>query len=97
MYDAEMKNAWRLFDSQFGRQARAAEATWARSLSPSDRMAIVEDLYLTARQVHERAADWHTVESVAWKRTLGERQRFVAALHRLRETARGPTPLADAR
>lgn len=91
-----MSDRWRLFESRFGSQIRASDAAWARSLSLNERIAIVEDLYGTARQAHERASDWDEVEDLAWQRALDDRRRFVAALHGLRKVERGPTPLADA-
>lgn len=92
-----MIDRWKIFESQFGRKARASDAAWCRGLSTTERAQLVEDLYSAARQAHEQAADWASVEDLAWQRALAERQRFVAALRRLREPSRGRTPLADAR
>lgn len=91
-----MIDSWRLFDSRFGRQIRASDAAWARGLSPTERLGLVEELYGTARRAHEQSADWHTVERLAWRETLAERQRFVAALDRPKEAARGRSTVADA-
>jgi len=96
-YDEDMIDRWKIFEAEFGRKARISDATWYRGLSADERTAIVEDLYATVRQAHERAADWDMVEHLAWQRTLAERRRYVAALHRPQETPCGRTPVADAR
>ena len=92
-----MIDRWKIFEAEFGRKVRISEAAWCRRLSADERAAIVEDLYATARQAHERAADWGAVEDLAWQRTLAERQRCMVALHRPLETPCGRTPVADAR
>lgn len=92
-----MTDRWTIYESQFGQKVRASDADWCRGLSAAERAAIVEDLYASARQAHERAADWDIVEEFAWQRTLAERKRFVLALHRSRETRGGRTSVADAR
>lgn len=92
-----MTDRWTIFESQFGQKVRASDAEWCRGLSATERAAIVEDLYASARRAHERAADWDIVEEFAWQRTLAERKRFVLALHGSRETRGGRTPVADAR
>lgn len=96
LYDAVMIDRWKIFESRFGRKARASDAAWYRALSPTARVAIVEDLYATAREVHEGAADWSAVEDLAWQRTLAERRQFVAAIHSQGKTPRRRTSLADA-
>jgi len=96
LYDEVMTDRWKIFESRFGRQARASDAAWCRGLSPAARVAIVEDLYAMARQVHEGAADWSAVEDLAWQRTLAERRHFVAAIHSHWKTTRGCTSVADA-
>ena len=88
---------WKIFEAEFGHKVRSSDAEWCRGLSTDDRAAIVEDLYATARQAHEHAADWAAVEDLAWQRKLAERRRFVAVIHRPQETPRGRSPVADAR
>ena len=92
-----MTDRWVIFESQFGHKVRASDAEWCRGLSATERAAIVEDLYASVRQAHERAADWALVDDCAWQRTLAERKRFVLALHGPQETRGGRTPVADAR
>jgi hypothetical protein len=92
-----MTDRWAIFESQFGQKIRASDAEWCRGLSATERAAIVEDLYASVRQAHERAADWALIDDCAWQRTLAERKRFVLALHGPQETRGGRTPVADAR
>jgi hypothetical protein len=87
---------WGLLDERFGALARASDTAWAKTLSPADRVAIVEDLFGVAYAAHERAGDWGAVDDLAWRETLAERRRLAAAFHRLDEVQRGCTPLADA-
>lgn len=86
---------WKIFEARFGQTVRESDAVWCRSQSPSERFEIVEDLYAMARQAHENAANWTAIEDLAWERTLADRQRFVAAIHRSLETARGRSAVAD--
>jgi hypothetical protein len=79
-----------------GTFVRASDTAWAKTLSPADRLAIVEDLFGVAYAAHERAGDWGAVDDLAWRETLAERRRLAAAFHRLDEVQRGCTPLADA-
>lgn len=92
-----MMDRWKIFESQFGRKVRESDAAWCRGLSATELAAIVEDLYATARQAHEHAADWSAVEDLAWQQALAKRKRFVMALHRPREKPCGRTPVADTR
>lgn len=87
---------WALFEARFGARARASDASWAKTLSPTDRLAVVEDLFGVAHAAHERAGDWGAIDGLAWRETLAERRRLAAAFHRLDEVQRGCTPLADA-
>ena len=87
---------WGLLEERFGTFVRASDTAWAKTLSPADRLAIVEDLFGVAYAAHERAGDWAAVDDLAWRETLAERRRLAAAFHRLDEVQRGCTPLADA-
>ena len=87
---------WGLLDERYGALIRASDTAWAKTLSPADRLAIVEELLGVARAAHERAGDWGAVDDRAWRETLAERRRLAAAFHRLDEVQRGCTPLADA-
>ncbi len=87
---------WALFEERFGPRARASDAAWARSLSPADRLAIVEDLFRAAHAAHALSGDWDAVDERAWCDTLAERRRLAAAFHRLDEVHRGCAPVADA-
>ncbi len=51
-----MIDRWKIFEAPFGRTVRESDAAWCRGLSPTERAKIVEDLYATARLVHEGAA-----------------------------------------
>ena len=70
---------WAEFDRRYGDRARASDAAWATSLSPAERIAIVEDLFATVRGVHETTGDWGDVDARAWHETLEQRRRFVTA------------------
>lgn len=87
---------WALFEERFGTRVQASDTAWAKTLSPTDRLALVEDLFGVAYAAHERAGDWGAVDDRAWRETLAERRRLAAAFHRLDEVQGGRTPLADA-
>lgn len=87
---------WRLFEGNFGDRARASDIAWARHLTPAERLAVVDDLLNTVRTAHEVTGDWDAVEAVAWRETLAERRRLVAAFQTLDEVRLGSAPLADA-
>lgn len=87
---------WALFEERFGTRVQASDTAWAKTLSPTDRLAIVEDLFGVAYAAHERAGDWAAVDDRAWSETLAERRRLAASFHRLDEVQGGCTPPADA-
>ena len=76
---------WGEFERSFGDRARASDAEWATNLRPAECIAIVEDRFATVRGVHEAAGDWADVDAGAWRATLEERRRFVAAFANYRE------------
>lgn len=87
---------WGLLEERFGTLVRASDTAWAKTLTPADRVSIVEDLFGAAYAAHARAGDWNVVDDLAWHETLAERRRLAAAFHRFDEVQRGCTPLADA-
>ena len=87
---------WGLLEKRFGTRVRASDTAWATTLSPADRLAIVEELFGVVYKAHEHAGDWSAVDELAWRETLAERRRLTAAFHRLDEVQRGCTRLADA-
>jgi hypothetical protein len=86
-----------MYEERYGDLARASDAAWAASLTPLERLAIVDGLLSGVRNVRERAGDWDEVEARAWQAVLEERRGQVAAFHRLDEVQRGFSPSADAR
>lgn len=94
---ASPRQRWELFESLCGDRARASDAAWARGLSPGERLAVVDDLFLTVRAARRAAGDWRQVDDLAWQQTLEDRIRQVAAFRRFDEATGGTRPVADAR
>jgi hypothetical protein len=93
----DLRSRWEMYEERYGDLARASDAAWAASLTPLERLAIVDGLLSSVRNVRERAGDWDEVEARAWQAVLEERRGQVAAFHRLDEVQRGFSPSADAR
>ena len=91
------RQRWEQFEHLCGTQVRASDASWARGLSPAERLAVVDDLLGTIRAVRVAAGDWQQVDDRAWRETLSDRIRQVEAFQRLDEASRGTRPVADAR
>ena len=87
---------WRLFEQLCGDRVRASDASWACGLSPAERLAVTDDLFVTVRAAHVAAGDWHQVEDRNWQESLRDRLRQVQAFQRFDEASRGTSPLADA-
>ena len=95
------RQRWQLFEQLCGARVRASDEAWARGLSPADRLAVVDDLFLSVRAARLAAGDWLSVDAAAWQETLHERMRQVRAFRRLDEARhdeapRGTGTLADA-
>lgn len=86
-----------MFESLCGERVRASDAAWARGLSAADRLALVDDLFLTVRAARRDAGDWLRVDDLAWKETLCDRIRQVESFRRFDEASRGTGPVANAR
>jgi len=91
------RRRWAIYQERYGGLARASDAAWAASLTPAERLAIVDGLPAGVRGVRERAGDWDEVDARSWQATLEERAAQVAAFRRLDEVNRGRDPAADAR
>lgn len=76
---------WAEFERSFGDRARASDSAWATTLRPTDRVALIENLFATIRGVHEANGDWADIDAAAWRETLEERVRFVTAFGNYRE------------
>ncbi len=74
---------------------RASDVTWAGALSPAERLAVADDLFVTVRDVRLAAGDWQQVDDRAWEATLAARLHDVTAFRRLDEVNRGSSPLAN--
>ena len=61
-----------------------------------DRLAVVDDLFVTVRAARRAAGDWQQVDDLAWQATLKARMLEVEAFRRLDEATHGSSPLADA-
>jgi len=93
----DFHSRWAKFEERYGDLARASDAAWAAALTPGERLAIVDGLLSSVRDVRQRAGDWDEVEARAWQAALEERRDQVAAFRRLDEVQRGCGPSADAR
>jgi hypothetical protein len=88
------RECWHRFEALAGERVRASDATWAGALSPAERLAVADDLFVTVRDVRLAAGDWQQVEDRAWEATLAARIREITAFRRLDEATRGSSPLA---
>lgn len=95
-FAASPRGRWEAFESLCGDRARASDAAWARGLSPVQRLAVVDDLFVTVRAARCRAGDWSLVDALAWRQTLDDRIRQVEAFRRFDEASGGTSPVADA-
>ncbi len=86
---------WHRFEALAKERVRASDATWAGALSPAERLAVADDLFVTVRDVGLAAGDWQQVEQRAWEATLAARIREITAFRRLDEATRGTGPLAN--
>ena len=91
------RDRWQLFETLAGERVRASAAAWAGGLSPAQRLAVADDLFVTVRDVRRAAGDWQEIDDRAWEATLAARIREVAAFRQLDEATRGSSPLANAR
>jgi len=87
---------WQLFDQLCGDRVRASDASWACGLSPTERLAVTDDLFVTVRAARVAAGDWHQVDDRNWQESLRDRLRQVQAFQRFDKVTRGTSPLADA-
>ncbi|NQW46538.1 MAG: hypothetical protein HQ464_02085 [Planctomycetes bacterium] len=87
---------WQLFEQLCGNRVRASDASWACGLSPAERLAVTDDLFVTVRAARVAAGDWHQVDDRNWQESLRDRLRQVRAFQRFDKVARGTSPLADA-
>lgn len=90
------RHRWAIYEERYGALARASDAAWAASLTPADRLAVVDGLLAGVRGVRERAGDWDEADTRSWQAALEERRAQVAAFRRLDEVNRGRGPAADA-
>jgi hypothetical protein len=90
------RRRWDLFEAICGDRVRAGDAAWAAALSPAGRLAVADDLLTTIRAVRVAAGDWRAVDDRAWRETLAERDRQVAAFRPLDAVTHGSGPVADA-
>jgi len=86
---------WNLFETLAGERVRASDAAWAGGLSPAQRLAVVDDLLVTVRDVRRAAGDWQEIDDRAWEATLAARIFELAAFRRFDEANRGSSPLAN--
>lgn len=90
------RQRWEVFEKLCGDRVRASDASWARGLSPAERMAVADDLFMTVRAARVGAGDWQQVDDLAWHETLNDRVRQVQAFRRFDEATHGTRPVADA-
>lgn len=90
------RRRWAIYEERYGGLARASDAAWVASLTPADRLAIVDGLLASVRSVRERVGDWNEVDARGWQAALQERAAQVAAFRRFDEVNRGRRPTADA-
>ena len=90
------RQRWDLFESLCGARIRAGDAAWAAGLSPTARLALVDDLLTTIRAARVAAGDWQALDDRAWRATLAERRLQVRAFRSLDEGMHGTGDLADA-
>lgn len=93
---ASPRRRWQLFEHLCGERVRSSDAAWARSLLPAERLAVVDDLFMSVRAARVAAGDWQHVDARAWHETLDERMLQVRAYGRLDEATRGTRTVADA-
>ena len=74
---------------------RASDAAWAGGLSPAQRLAVADDLFVTVRDVRRLAGDWQQIDDRAREATLAARIFELAAFRRFDEANRGSSPLAN--
>ncbi len=86
-----------MFEALCGDRVRASDAAWALGLSAAERLALVDDLFLTVRAARRDAGDWPRVDDFAWQETLRDRIRQVESFRRFDEASRGTRPVANAR
>ena len=86
---------WQLFEALAGERVRASEAAWVGALSPAQRLAVADDLFVTVRDVRRAAGDWQEIDDRAWEATLAARIFEIAAFRSFDEANRGSSPLAN--
>ena len=89
------RDRWQLFEALAGERVRASDAAWAGGLSPAQRLAVADDLFVTVREVRRAAGDWQEIDDRAWEATLAARIFELAAFRRFDEANRGSSPLAN--
>jgi hypothetical protein len=87
---------WQLFEQLCGDRVRASDTSWACGLSPAERLAVTDDLFVTVRAARVAAGDWHQVDDRNWQESLRDRLRQVQAFQRFDKVTCGTSPLADA-
>jgi len=91
------RQRWDLFESLCGNRVRASDAAWCRSLTPPERLAVADDLFLTIRAARTAAGDWEAIEARAWQADLAARDVLVAAFRAFDQARHGTGPDRDAR
>jgi hypothetical protein len=91
-----LQRRWQLFEQLCGDRVRASDASWACGLSPAERLAVSDDLFVTVRAARLAAGDWHQVDDRNWQESLRDRLRQVQAFQQFDKATRGTSPLADA-
>jgi hypothetical protein len=89
------RERWHRFEALAGERVRASDAAWAEALSPAQRLAVADDLFVTVRDVRRAAGDWQEIDDRAWEATLAARIFELAAFRRFDEVNRGSSPLAN--
>jgi len=90
------RERWQLFEHLCGDRVRASDAAWARGLSPAERLAVADDLFVTVRAARIAAGDWQQVDERSWQDSLRDRLRQVHFFRRFDKVTSGTSPVADA-
>ena len=65
------RDRWQLFEALAGERVRASDAAWALALSPAQRLAVADDLFVTVRDVRRAAGQAYAAEFIE---ALGRRR-----------------------
>jgi hypothetical protein len=72
----------------YERRSRQADAAWYRSLTPSQRFALYEDLYRIVMAGRQGPGDWSRLETWQWREKVARRLKEVEAYRKLDELRR---------